>query len=417
MLTVESRKSIKIPISELVTENRLEVFPEVESEGYFTVKFRGPDLYLTAGRFVGRIPVSPTITIEVTPKLPVSNLARVVEIAEHPLQGIESFPRLYLRTPELTDGILEFLARNLVKALEEIETHGLSKTYVLSATNSSHPRGRINFRQTTLLNYSRGIRHKLYSSRYEHTIDHSHNRLLKYVLWFVAQRLSRTSRRDRELCSSLNRMLLLFEGVSFDRSKKLIESVREDLLSKRIPANRRYYEGALAIALTILSGQGISLVGHGSEVELSSYIIDFETLFESYLRQVLRANMVVELPGIRIRDGNGEAKKRLFDNRKEPTANPDIVIDEPGSIKMIADVKYKDKIDRADINQVITYGCSYRVSNLLLIHQSGVNEASGIQLVGRMDQYSLYRYAYDLANASLEQEEKAFCQAIKNFCV
>ena len=167
------------------------------------------------------------------------------------------------------------------------------------------------------------------------------------------------------------------------------------------------------IALTILSGRGISLVGHGDEVELSSYIIDFEKLFEEYLREALRLRMPELTPGATVRSGGTEPKHPLFEDTGLSTAEPDIIVDLPPDKRVVAEIKYRDKVEREDINQAITYGCSLRVKNSVLVFQSPVGTPSELKRLGATNGVNIYTYAFDLANPDLEAEEKRFVEVMQ----
>lgn len=405
---VDSRKSVAIPFEDLIVGGKLEIYPEVEGKGYFTVRYSGRNLVLSAGRYIGLIPINSRVTVQVNPKLPVDNLARIIEISQRPIGVLALTQRPYLTEPASFISVIEFLTRNLLYALRDVELHGLHKTYTSRTSNSSSPRGRLDIRRTGLLNFSRGIRHKVYSKYYEQTIDNSYNQLLKYALWFVAQRLSRVPNRNRQLMRDLNAALGWFDGVALRSSAYLIEQIDHDLRRERIPPHRQYYAKPLRLALTILSNKVVSLIGHGREVELSSYIIDFEKLFEDYLRQVLRTRIPNMQPGANVRSGGDEPKKLLFDDAEEHTADPDIIIDIPPDKRVVAEVKYRDKIDRSDINQAITYGCSFRVENMVLVFQSPIGESSDLKRLGCTNGINLYAYKFDLTNTNLEAEERAF---------
>lgn len=409
---VESRKTVVIPYDDLVVEGKLEIYPAVENKGYFAVKFGGRTLILTAGRYIGLIPVNPRVTVHVSPKLPVSNLSRIIEISRRQIGSLGLIKRTYNTEPVSSISIIEFLARNLLLALRELESHGLHKIYISRTENSSSPRGRIDFRRTALLNFSRGIRHKVYHSYYEQTTDNAYNQLLKYALWFVIQRLLRVPNRNRELLHELNFALAWFESIGLRRPAPLIQQIEHDLMRNRIPPNRMYYERPLRIALTILSGQGVSLVEHGDEVELSSYIIDFEKLFEDYLREALRLRVPNLVSGATVRDGGVEPKQPLFGDTDWSTAEPDIIIDLPPDRRVVIEVKYRDKVERDDIDQTITYGCAFRVKNAVLVFQSPVGKPSELRRLGVTNGINVYTYAFDLANTDLEAEEKSFAEVM-----
>jgi 5-methylcytosine-specific restriction enzyme subunit McrC len=278
--------------------------------------------------------------------------------------------------------------------------------------NTTHPRGKIKFRQTALRNLSRSIRHKVYCERYEQIIDVPYNQIIKYALWFLSQRLYRMPSKNRELLRLINGSLLLFDAVTLHASSSLFSKVENDLYQNRIAPNRQYYIAALKIALSLLYRKGISFSGHGKEIELSSYIIDFDVLFESYLRQLLKTRLHAESAMLHVHDGNNEAGKPLFDDRNTPQANPDIVIEAASGNKIIVEVKYKDKVDRDDINQAITYGFSYRAQNVVLAHVSSEAGGSVLKSLGKIDSVNLHSYAFCLNSSVLEDEEKKLAEAL-----
>ena len=57
-------------------------------------------------------------------------------------------------------------------------------------------------------------------------------------------------------------------------------------------------------------------------MELPSLLVNLEAVFETYARRVLEKGLV----SVKVRDGNGDGAKPLFDNRATPVAAPDIVI-------------------------------------------------------------------------------------------
>lgn len=106
-----------------------------------------------------------------------------------------------------------------------------------------------------------------------------------------------------------------------------------------------------------------------------------------------------------VRDGNLEGKRPLYDQRKEPTAEPDIVMmSAVNQNTVVADVKYKGRPDRADINQVVTYAAVYRSKRVVMIHQSDPG-SSGHYDIGSIGDLELFGYGIDLAAPDYGSEE------------
>jgi 5-methylcytosine-specific restriction enzyme subunit McrC len=175
-----------------------------------------------------------------------------------------------------------------------------------------------------------------------------------------------------------------------------------------LPVARSYYYRPIEIALLILSNRAVALQEHGRDVLLETFIINFEELFEEYLRRVLQNRTESEFV---VRDGNHEGKKPLFDDRRDPPAQPDmLVVWRPTNRKVIAEVKYKDKPDRSDINQAITYALSYGTDRAVLVHQCKPGSPGGLKTIGTINGIRIDAYAFDLGATDIDAEEKAFAE-------
>jgi 5-methylcytosine-specific restriction enzyme subunit McrC len=114
-----------------------------------------------------------------------------------------------------------------------------------------------------------------------------------------------------------------------------------------------------------------------------------------------------------VRDGNTDGKKPLFDDRSDPPAQPDIVVSSTSTGKtVIAEVKYKEKPNRDDYNQAITYALSYHTDRVILVHQNRQGATAGLRRIGTIGGIALDAYAFDLSHANLDAEENAFAECV-----
>jgi 5-methylcytosine-specific restriction enzyme subunit McrC len=174
--------------------------------------------------------------------------------------------------------------------------------------------------------------------------------------------------------------------------------------SGKLSGGREYYFRPLDIATLILSERSISFDHLGEDIELGTFLVNFETLFEDYLRNSLRQNCTKD---VLVLDGNGSGKKSLFDDKDSPPAQPDIVMRKRGGEQsLIVEVKYKEKPNRNDINQAITYANSYKTRKVVLLHQSSAIDQKGLRHLGTINTVGLFGYAFDLSSEDLESEEK-----------
>jgi 5-methylcytosine-specific restriction enzyme subunit McrC len=407
--SVESRKSLELDISDLAIDGRLEIFPHVEDKGLLFLQFRRKRLILSAGPYIGLIPLTPRVSIEVRPKMPVSNLARVLDAARKSVSSISGADRLYLATDLAGGSVIEFLGANLLDALRPIATNGLHKEYVRRSESTSQPRGRIEI-AGTIREWSRGQFHKVQAQRFEQSSDIAVNRLIKAALFFVLQRIRSHSDDSRQLIKRANAAYFDLPVVVGGLRKADYESCKAILRANALPAARSYYYRAIEIALLILSNRGIALQEHGTDVLLETFIINFEDLFEEYLRRVLQHKAQGELT---VRDGNRQGKKALFDDKMDPPAQPDIVLSwRPTGRTVIAEVKYKERAVREDINQAITYALCYGTQRAVLVHQSRPGAPKGFSHIGTIRGIRIEGYAFDLGAKDLDAEEQMFCDCL-----
>lgn len=411
IIPLDSRSTTEIPITDLIIDGKLDIYPHVEEKGLLFLQFRRSMLTLAAGPYVGLIPLTPAVTVDVRPKLPIGNFARVLDSARGSLSSITGVDRLYRTENLASNSVLEFLAANLLDALRPVQEQGLLKDYVRISEMTSSPRGRINPSGTMTRAWSRGQKHRVEAQYFEQTSNTAINRILKSALRMLLLRMKSSGKNGRQLISSVNRAYLEMPSSIGEIGPADFEHAQNRLVSRLLPESRAYYSRALEIALLIISNRGISLQEQGIDVLLETFIVNFETMFEDYLLRVL--DQKADPTAHRVRSGNTSGKKPLFDDRKDPPAQPDIVITSMVTgRKLIAEVKYKERPSREDYNQAITYAVSYRSDRAILVHQNKPGAAAGLRHIGTMNGIMLDAYAFDLSKADLDSEEKAFAKEL-----
>jgi 5-methylcytosine-specific restriction enzyme subunit McrC len=408
--TVPSRGTLRIPTERLVREGRLIINPAVQEKGYFSVHFQGEDLVLAAGRYCGLIPINPQVSIDVRPKMQVENLARIYEVASLSMRRIEGLNRRYDFIRRSTNmPVLEFLGAEFLALLRPIIEHGLRKEYHPRFTVGQSPRGRIAVGTTFTHLWARGEIAKVASSAFQHELDMHANRVLKAAGELIIRRLLAIRSANDLLIRELARALTYFQGVGrLDR----LDWARVERRSA-FHASDENYQLALTLASGVLAESDVGIEAEGQEIDLSAVVVDFEALFENYIRNSLRLMTTARGSPILIEDGNTTGKKPLFDSSLKPTAEPDIVLTDPrGRPILLGEVKYKTFPDRADINQVVTYAASYRLPNIVLVHQTEDPANVGLTLHGRIGALHIWRYGFPLDRRDLEAEEVRFADAV-----
>lgn len=411
VIALESRNSIELELRDLLVDGTLPLYQHVEEKGLVFFNLRKGRITLSAGAYVGLIPLNPYLAIDVLPKLPVSNLSRVLEIARATLGRLQRTARTYLvaETPEA--GVLAFIAANLVDAVREIEVSGYVKGYARDKQLTSRPRGRILMAETRSRCIIRGRHSSVVVEQFRQTADIDLNRIIKTALHSVLNALSAIEHTDTDLLSEVGRR---FYGAPGE-IRVLTPLEQEDLTTKFdasvLALLRPEYQRATEIALMVLNAEGVSLDRQGADRTLNSFILNLEQVVENYLRNSLRR---ISEPELIVEDGNKEGQRPLFRDRPNgPPAQPDIILKRSGvPTALVAEVKYKTKVNREDINQAITYAVTFATTDTVLVHIAPTGGKRGLYTIGRVGEVTVWGYAFDLSADDLEVEERALYQGL-----
>lgn len=420
-----------IPTDNFIVNGKLRIYPSVYDNDYLSVRKRESSLVFQAGRYIGLIPLNDDIMLDVQPRVPLKNLTRIMRIAEGQPRELDRFLSYYSERSEALPSMIDYFARALIDRVSDILLDGLHREYVRKSLGTSFPRGRIHIGDTVRRYSTRGIQHHVASSWYESTIDTPPNRCLKYVLWFLADHYNCTNKKNRnEMLRRLENSYHIFSSVELDTSLGFLRSTTVND-PETLPSIRAYYKPALYLALLILQNRGISFTDRRRGVLMSSLLINLQTTFEKYSRNVLRTRLRDIETEVRVLDGNRKGldggQKPLFDEpvapgRERQTASPDIVfkcaapsLDGSYSTLLVADVKYKDFIEprREEINQASSYALSYGAP-VVIVHPRVEEKTHGMYPFGRYkDPYSIYHYAFDLGAKDPEVEEEMFAKSFR----
>jgi len=396
------REATTIPLSELFTGGKLDILAAVQNREYFDLRFKGDQLVLTAGKYVGLIPINRRVFIRVEPKVPVKNLLSILSAVDGDIVELDILDREYSLAPNAPPRILEAIATAFRLALRRVEVAGLVKRYEERTTSGPWLKGRLLFGDSVAGHWGRGSRHTAVSSYFDLTADTAENRMLRFACQVLLSSHRTTGIPSRGI-TELSGFDDLFAAAGVSVTPP--ETTTAGLDRRGDPL----YVRALRLADLIIRKRGVDLPGGTGDMPLPSFLLNMESLFERYARHVLRTR----LHGWRVLDGNEEGKARLFDDRPTPHANPDIVIRGEHGSAVIGEVKYKGLENRDDINQVLAYALSYRVKKILLVLPAEQDRERGLAHVGRVGDIELQRYRIDLAACDLAAEERAFADSVQ----
>lgn len=419
IISVKEHEPLSVSLAGLLDDSgRLRLNREIEEKGYFAAYLKNGRLRLQATGYVGHIPLNDQIVVNVTPRVPVANLSRMLRLSGEVPTGLTR-TRGYATTESWNDSLLDIYASALIRHVESIASGGLLREYQRREEVSTFPRGRILMTESAVRLRPRGITHAVAVSYFHRTTDNPANRCLKYAIWFLAGRYARLRQRTgpaRRLHQRLNVLYALFEGVELDHRLDFLRDP-EVRGARPLPALRAYYRDALDLAVTIVRRHGVEIETHGESVSLPSLILNMNKVFEAYLRNVLGRYARENAWSPRVLDGNADGKKPLFDEEPSADATPDIVLRGPDgghpAVIEVKNVPVEGPSKRESIEQAVTYGVSYRCQHVVLAHPRGVSGPDpGLRLLGRMAELRLYQYIFDLDADDLASEDDRFGEAI-----
>ncbi len=413
---------VDIPLKALLTDKGsvLDFDPKVTGHDYFSVQLRGTSLLVQARGFVGLIPLNERVALEVVPRVPIGNLARLLRIAGFATRTLEGAAQMYDREQHELPSLRDFLATALVAELGPIEAYGRMREYRERTERTAAPRGRFLMGAPETQMAAIGASTQVRASWFERTADTAANRCLKLAVWLLANdyaHAGRLSGEQRWLVRRLNALYQLFEDAELDPYLKFLSDPFVTGVQP-LPATRVYYRAALDVALTIVSRSSVALEQRGLDVRLPSLILDLGEVFEGYVRGVLTEQISEGDTDLVVEDGNAQGKKPLFDERPSVEATPDIVMRDNASkyVLVVLDAKYKPangKPDRDDLNQIITYAASFRSPRVVVVQpRSHDSDHAGLTQLGTMGRLKVFQYVINLGSADLVREEKAFGHAI-----
>src|SRR5260370_38615212 len=112
LFEAREREETAIPITEVLKDGEIDIFPEVQNQKYLEIRCRGRRLIITAGKYVGFIPVNERTIIYVQPKIPTTNLIHLLAVAG----GVATLgrDREYRLTASTAPPLLEAMSQVLI---------------------------------------------------------------------------------------------------------------------------------------------------------------------------------------------------------------------------------------------------------------------------------------------------------------
>lgn len=395
---------------------------EIDGKDVLRVNFSGGVLRLQATSFVGVIPINDRVILRVKPRVPLSNLTRMVIETGHSVLALSAF-RDYAGRGAADDWAMDRYADALLDYIDGVLDAGMLRVYERREGEGHFPHGRIDFTPTIQRFAARGISNKAAYSWAERTVDTPANRCIKAAMNVVHDHLLKSTKKPRKGDQGRLRRLagqfVAFEEVGDDPDFLFLDDPEVFGLTP-LPDPRAYYRPVLDLSALIVRGVGIALDLGGDDVRMGSLLINTNDLFEKFVRVSLAKQGRANRWAVDVLDGNTEGSVRLYDvpgelpaplgtplpamaSRDGGRAQPDVVLrTADGGVPLIAEVKNTitsdDALpDRGHVEQAVTYALRYGLNFTLLIHPWSKG-TRGLVYVGRVRSIDVYDYRLDLSS-------------------
>lgn len=390
VIDIHERDARLFPRSELVdTGGRSLVLPETRRLSAVDLRDVEGGVKLRAAGFIGFLPLTSDIILNLRPKFALANLWRMLSLAD------EAFARILpvLRSYETADEFAphHLLARAYCHYLRQILRSGIVRGYYNEAYRG-HFRPKVEFGPTIARYLSRGNEVDVVSNVVSFSANLRVNRIIKAGCLRFLPLIPRTDKWSGEKA-------LLEEAL--DALESVVPSPMEPheiALSESVPMRvRDAYRGALTTYAVLLGFVKVGFAYRAAGSELPSFLFRLDDVFESFVRNILRAGLRGD--GISIVNGNdARHQEPLFsDNRRFPV-KPDIIFRKRKNICAVGEVKYKDKLEEQDRYQLISHTLALGAQIGIWVSPASSADEAGLDYVGSIGGARFHHYRLDLGS-------------------
>lgn len=335
------------------------------SERYITLIYQSDGYWFRVGNYVGVIPAAKGYVIQIRPKINISDLTYLLlqsGLLNRSLQTPFESTVPYQISSENLESFFEALIMEFLKQVDRIRALGLLRGEKRKTIVSSSITGRTDT-QGTLRIYPRTYGTKVSQVITEHPFSTPENRLLFYCLtYLLGVPLQVTSTID------IAKRLIYFSSLKNEQMNSTDwQEVTRVLEHGKIPTQRSYYIPALNLAMTILSGVGIT-IGEQADVEFKPLIINTADMFEKYVRNILRVQL--HRTGVSVFDGRSQPRSFYTSGPKPVELKPDVLFTLGGNVLSVLDIKYKSEPTEADHYQMWAYLEGFDLAQAIMIYVS-----------------------------------------------
>ncbi|MDX1447020.1 5-methylcytosine restriction system specificity protein McrC, partial [Lishizhenia sp.] len=314
ILTGTERSPIDVDISEIIKEGgKLNILPQVKN--YFSIDYKPREnkLSLAAKGYIGVIPVTTELAIDIRPKFSIKNLTTMVSVAQGKFRSLSYFSRKYNEKENAPEIVYEFLVESLISELQTLYDEGIYKEYLRKNDELSKIKGRLDTANSIRKLWGHGKFHKAYSYFFEHSLNTPLNKLIKFTIHYCLVNLPSEFLKKDHIYKPLIQFYDGFKEVEFPSNSNFLEEAFDIIKHDKIPLLRSYYINISEVCRLIITGTGIDFDNQGTALNLSSFVVDMENIFEQFLLNTTRAYKSHIGHDVSILDGNDEGKKQFLD--------------------------------------------------------------------------------------------------------
>lgn len=308
----------------------------------------GGQWQLTAQGWVGQIPVSEDLILEIRPKVPIANLFGMLEYAYN-LKSFELLPNL-VGLQSLRD-FYETLAEILARRILDRSRKGIYRSYIHRSETLAYLRGRLDIRKI-----SKPVVSPTFDCDFhQHTADIEDNAILAWALYKIL--MGGLCERTRPIIRQAHRKL---QGLV-----KIREFPAAVCIGRHYSRLNEDYEVLHALCRFFLENTGPGyMLGDRS---MMPFLIDMSRLFEAFVAEWTRRNLAEHL----FLDAQHSV---IIDETSNISFRIDLVIFDrrTGDVVCVLDTKYKPtKVPSTDdIAQITAYAESKNCRDAILVYPS-----------------------------------------------
>lgn len=366
------------------------VLPETRDLSAVELKDVEDGVQLRALGYIGYLPLTADIVLNLRPKFPVANLWRMLSLADETYDTVLPILRSYERTTAAGSPPHQLLVRGFCHYLRQIMDLGVAKGYYREPyTGFFKPK--VDFGRSISRHISRGDDLNVSGHLFVFSANLPVNAVLKSACLDFLRVVPRAVGWDAD------RRLLLEALNALHRVPRSKMRFGDEHMAATVPQwTRNYYRGALSVYSVLLGYTNVGFAYDAQGSEMPSFLFCLDDIFESFIRNSLRAGYRERK--ISVVDGNLTKNQRpLFRDNSVYPIKPDAIIRRKKQVVAIAEVKYKPDIEEKDRYQVISHAIALGTPIAFWISPALTEAEAGLNYVGSISTGTkFYHYRLNL---------------------